>query len=167
MVCYARPAGCFAAIVAVAWLVFAGPVSHLFGHAATLVAVIAATLGTAVAAALAFAVFMATRRHRAAAGGCVGCRFQCQHAMTEQTSRRWPTVAAARAEHARVAPTRSVPVLLPMPTVSSAATAAAPSGPRWPDRPIHRADQRARGQSARGQSARGQMERAAACSVSS
>ena len=35
MVCYARPAGCFAAIVAVAWLVFAGPVSHLFGDAAT------------------------------------------------------------------------------------------------------------------------------------
>src|SRR5436305_14230833 len=152
MVCYARPAGCFAAIVAVAWLVFAGPVSHLFGHAATLVAVIAATLGTAVAAALAFAIFMATRRHRAAAGGCVTCRFQCQHAMTEQTSRR-PTVAAARTEHGRVAPTRSVPVLLPMPAVRVAAT----SAPHWPDRPIHHS-----GQSARGQSARGPSDRAAA-----
>ena len=150
MVCYARPAGCFAAIVAVAWLVFAGPVSHLFGHAATLVAVIAATLGTAVAAALAFAIFMATRRHRAAAGGCVTCRFQCQHAMTEQTSRR-PAVAVARTEHGRVAPTRSVPVLLPMPAVRVAATSAA--APRWPDQPLHRA--------------RGQRERAAACSVSS
>ena len=154
MVCYARPAGCFAAIVAVAWLVFAGPVSHLFGDAATVVAVLAATLGTAVAAALAFAIFMATRRHRAAAGGCVTCRFQCQHAMTEQTSGRWPTVAAARTEDDYVAPTRSVPVLLPMPAVRVAAipgTSAA--APRWPDQPLHRA--------------RGQRERAAACSVSS
>lgn len=144
MVCYARPAGCFAAIVAVAWLVFAGPVSHLFGHAATLVAVIAATLGTALAAGLAFAIFMATRRHRAAAGGCVTCRFQCQHAMTEQTSGR-----TAHAGQGGVAATRSVPVLLPMPTVRVAATSAA--APRWPDRPIHSR----------------QRERAAACSVSS
>ena len=159
MVCYARPAGCFAAIVAVAWLVFAGPVSHLFGHAATLVAVIAATLGTAVAAALAFAIFMATRRHRAAAGACVTCRFQCQHAMTEQTSGPVP--------HARergVASTRSVPVLLPMPAVRVAAIpGASAAAPRWPDQPLHRA----RGQRARVQSARGQSERAAACSVSS
>ena len=147
MVCYARPAGCFAAIVAVAWLVFAGPVSHQFGHAATLVVIIAATLGTAVAATLAFAIFMATRRHRAATGGCVSCRFQCQHAMTEETSGPVP--------HARergVATTRSVPVLLPMPAVRVAATPA----PRWPDRPIHST-----------QRARGQRERAAACSVSS
>jgi len=149
MVCYARPAGCFAAIVAVAWLVFAGPASHLLGHAATLVAVLAATLGTAVAAALAFAIFMATRRHRAAAGDCVTCRFQCQHAMTEQTSGPVP--------HARergVASTRSVPVLLPMPAVRVAAipeTSAA--APRWPDQPLHRA--------------RGQRDRAAACPVSS
>jgi len=152
MVCYARPAGCFAAIVAVAWLVFAGPVSHLFGDAATLVAVIAATVGTAVAAALAFAIFMATRRHRAAAGGCVTCRFQCQHAMTEQTSGR-----TAHAGQGGVAATRSVPVLLPIPAVRVAAT----SAPHWPDRPIHGR------QSARVQSARVQSERAAACSVSS
>lgn len=142
MVCYARPAGCFAAIVAVAWLVFAGPVSHLFGHAATVVAVIAATLGTAVAAVLAFAIFAATRRHRAASGGCVTCRFQCQHAMTEETSG-----PAARARERGLAATRSVPVLLPMPAVRVAAT----SAPHWPDRPIHSTHR----------------ERAAACSVSS
>jgi hypothetical protein len=146
MVCYARPAGCFAAIVAVAWLVFAGPVSHQFGHAATLIAVIAATVGTAMAATLAFAIFMATRRHRAAAGGCVGCRFQCQHAMTEETSGRWPTIAPA-GTHVRVTATRSVPLLLPTPTVRVAAT----SAPRWPDRPVHSV----------------QRDRAAACSVSS
>jgi hypothetical protein len=144
MVCYARPAGCFAAIVAVAWLVFAGPVSHLFGDMATVVAVLAATVGTAVAATIAFTIVMATRRHRAASGGCVGCRFQCQHAMTEETS--GPMV---RARPSNVTPTRSVPVLLPMPAVRAVSTSA---GPRWPDRPIHHADQR---------------ERAAACSVSS
>jgi hypothetical protein len=144
MVCYARPAGCFAAIVAVAWLVFAGPVSHLFGDMATVVAVLAATVGTAVAATIAFTIVMATRRHRAASGGCVGCRFQCQHAMTEETS--GPMV---RARQSNVTPTRSVPVLLPMPAVRAVSTSA---GPRWPDRPIHHADQR---------------ERAAACSVSS
>jgi hypothetical protein len=129
MVCYARPAGCFAAIVAVAWLVFAGPVSHLFGHAAALVAILAAVVGTAVAAALAFAIFMATRRHRAATGGCVSCRFQCQHAMTEQTSGPVPQLRERGMEIIR-----SSPVLLPMPAVRVAAT----SAPRWPDQPIHR-----------------------------
>jgi len=133
MVCYARPAGCFAAIVAAAWLVFAGPVSHLFGTAATLVVIIAAILGTVVAAALAATIFMATRRHRAAAGGCVGCRFQCQHAMTEETSG-----PIARARPGGVAPARSVPVSLPAPAVRSAL---APAAPRWPDRPIHRSVQ--------------------------
>lgn len=149
MVCYARPAGCFAAIVAVAWLVFAGPVSHLFGDAATVVTVIAATIGTAVGAVLAFTIFMATRRHRAASGGCVGCRFQCQHAMTEEATGRWPAVTATRAAHVHKEPDRSVPVLLPMPAVRSASPSA---GPRWPDRPVHHT---------------GQRERAAACPVSS
>jgi hypothetical protein len=146
MVCYARPAGCFAAIVAVAWLVFAGPVSHLFGDMATLVAIIAATVGTAVAAVLAFTIFMATRRHRAASGGCVGCRFQCQHAMTEETSGRWPTLTATRAGHDHSEPARSVPVLLPMPAVRVAAApaVAASAGPRWPDRPLHHSGARQR-----------------------
>ena len=36
MVCYARPASLLAAIVAVAWLVFGGPVSHFFSTAAVM-----------------------------------------------------------------------------------------------------------------------------------
>ena len=157
MVCYARPAGCFAAIVAVAWLVFAGPVSHLFGDMATVVAIIAATVGTAVAAVLAVTIFMATRRHRAASGGCVGCRFQCQHAMTEETS--GPMV---RARPGSVTPTRSVPVLLPVPAVRVAATSAA--GPRWPDRPLHHSGARQR---ERAGTAAGSARTAAAWSLSS
>jgi hypothetical protein len=151
MVCYARPASLLAAIVAVAWLVFGGPVSHFFSTAAVMVAVLVATASAAVAAALAFATFMSTRRRRAAAGGCVNCRFQCQHAMTGQ--RLWLVTMADRREPAgsgqavtgRQAPlsVRSGPVLLPVPQV-----------PRWPDRPLHRVPGQARAGSA-------------ACSVSS
>ena len=82
MVCYARPASRLLAIVAVAWLVFAVPVGHFFNTAAVMVAVTVAAVGAAVAAALVFAIFMSTRRRRAAAGGCVSCQFRCQHAMT-------------------------------------------------------------------------------------
>jgi hypothetical protein len=96
-----------------------------------------------VAAVLAFTIFMATRRHRAASGGCVGCRFQCQHAMTEETSGRWPTLTATGARHIHSEPARSVPVLLPMPAVRVAATSAA-AGPRWPDRPLHHSGTRQR-----------------------
>ena len=42
MVCYARPAGWLAAILVVAWLVFAEPVSHFFDTAALVLAVTAA-----------------------------------------------------------------------------------------------------------------------------
>ena len=151
MVCYARPASLLAAIVAVAWLVFSGPVSHFFSTAAVMVAVLVATASAAVAAALVFATFMSTRRRRAGAGGCVSCRFQCQHAMTGQ--RLWLVTTADRRESAgsgqavtgrqAPVPVRSEPVFLPMPEV-----------PRWPDRPLHRVPGQARAESA-------------ACSVSS
>ncbi len=151
MVCYARPASLLAVIVAVAWLVFAGPVSHFFSTAAVMVAVLVATASAAAAAAVAFATFMSTRRRRAGAGGCVSCRFQCQHAMTGQ--RLWLVTTADRREPAgpgqavtgrqAPVPVRSVPVFLPMPEV-----------PRWPDRPLHRVPGQARAGSA-------------ACSVSS
>jgi hypothetical protein len=145
MVCYARPASLLAAIVAVAWLVFSGPVSHFFSTAAVLVAVLVATASAAVAAALVFATFMSTRRRRAGAGGCVSCRFQCQHAMTGQ--RLWLVTTADRRQPAdagqavtgrqAAVPVRSVPVFLPMPEV-----------PRWPDRPLHRVPGQARAGSA-------------------
>ena len=62
MVCYARPASRLLAIVAIAWLVFAVPVSHFFNTAAVMVAVTVAVAGAAVAAVLVFAILMATRR---------------------------------------------------------------------------------------------------------
>ena len=143
MVCYARPASLLVAIVAVAWLVFAGPVGHFVSTAAILAAVLTATAVAATAAALAFAAFMSVRHRRAAAGGCVNCRFRCQHAMT-RTQRPGPgllplVTSADRREpahqgpdgHTSPWPARSAPVLLPMPEVRAHA-------PRWPDRPIHR-----------------------------
>jgi hypothetical protein len=143
MVCYARPASLLAAIVAVAWLVFSGPVSHFFSTAAVMVAVMVATAGAAVAVALVFATLMSTRRRRAGAGGCVNCRFRCQHAMTGHSRGRrlWLVTTADRRELAEPGqgvtgrqgplPARSVPVLLPMPEVRV-------PGPRWPDRPLYR-----------------------------
>ena len=145
MVCYARPASLLAAIVAVAWVVFAGPVSHFFSTAAVLVAVLTAAAGAAAAAALAFAAFMAARHRRAGAGGCVNCRFRCQHAMTGAEGsghrRLWLVTTADRREPGYQGPggrrgplpARSVPVLLPMPEVRVPA-------PRWPDRPIYRTE---------------------------
>ena len=139
MVCYARPATWLAAILTVAWLVFSGPVSHFFSTAAVMVAVLVATAGAAVTAALLFATLMSTRRRRAAAGGCVNCRFQCQHAMTGHSGGRglWLVTTADRREPAEPGqavtgrpapvPARSAPVFLPMPEV-----------PRWPDRPLYR-----------------------------
>ena len=159
MVCYARPAAWLAAILVVAWLVFAEPVSRFFDSAALIAAVTAATAGAAVAAALVFATFMSVRRRRAAAGGCVSCQFRCQHAMTERTRRPWLVATADRGPSGPAPgrrgnpgqpgaqPVRSVPVLLPMPAVRSAAAASPPAGacgpavPQWPDRPVYRSGQ--------------------------
>ena len=140
MVCYARPASLLAVIVAVAWLAFAGPVSHFFSTAAVLAAVLTATAAAAVIATLAFATFMSTRHRRAAAGGCVNCRFRCQHAMTGTGPGRLWLVRRTDRQPAGYQgpdgqqgpwPARSAPVLLPMPEVRAPA-------PRWPDRPVYR-----------------------------
>jgi hypothetical protein len=100
-----------------------------------MVAVLVAAASAAVATALVFATLMSTRRRRAAAGGCVNCRFRCQHAMTGE--RLWLVTTADRGEpdgsgpavtgRQAPVPVRSVPVFLPMPEV-----------PRWPDRPLRR-----------------------------
>jgi hypothetical protein len=144
LVCYARPASLLAAVVAVAWVVFATPVSHFFSTTAVLAAVLTAAAGAAVAATLAFAAFMSVRHRRAAAGGCVNCRFRCQHAMTgaegSRPGRLWPVTAAADRQEPGYQgpgrqvgplPARSAPVFLPMPEVRAPA-------PQWPDRPLYR-----------------------------
>jgi hypothetical protein len=145
MVCYARPVTFLAATLIVAWLAFSGPVSHFFATAAVIVAVLVAMGAAAAAATVVFTAAMSTRRRRSAAGGCVACRFRCQHAMTRahpfwlvtSADRRAPAAATAgpgRQREPGPSPARSVPVLLPVPMVRAGAS------PRWPDRPLYRTD---------------------------
>jgi hypothetical protein len=134
MVCYARPATRLAVIVIVALLVFGRPLSHFFDTAAVMAAIAVATGAGAVAAVLVFTAFLSTRRRRAAAGGCVSCQFRCQHAMTEPSRtgrprRLWLVSTADRREPAPAQPRPGVPGR-PVPVFLS--------GPRWPDRPVHR-----------------------------
>jgi hypothetical protein len=164
MVCYARPASRFAALLIVALLVFGRPVSHFLGTAALLVAALAASGGAAVATALVFAAFASTRHRRAAAGGCVSCQFRCQHAMTGRSRRLWLVNTADRPEPGPAHPARTPvsdrpgPVSLPIPAIRAAGASGTGgaaragvaggaggvggvggAGPRWPDRPLHRA----------------------------
>ena len=147
MVCYARPASRLVAIIFVAWLVFAVPARHFLSTAALATAVLVAATVAAVAAAVAVATFTSVKRRRAAAGGCVSCQFRCQQAMTEPARRlRLVTTTdrtapghlgvCGRQEHE---PARSASVLLPTPTVRSAAAHSGLAAPRWPDRPAYRA----------------------------
>jgi hypothetical protein len=148
MVCYARPLSFLAAIVIIAWMAFSGPVTHFFATAAILAAALVAAAGAAAAAALVLTAAMSTRRRRSAGGGCVSCRFRCQHAMTgprrfwlvTTADRRVPAAAPAARPGAQgrpgSSPARSVPVLLPVPTVRAGVSGVSP---RWPDRPLYRA----------------------------
>jgi hypothetical protein len=131
MVCYARGAGKVAAIVLIVFLAFGRIVGHYLGEAAVLVAITLATAGASIAAALAFAAFLSTRRNRAAGGGWVSCAFRCQHAMTEQPRR----LALVSSVDRRAAPAQR-PERVAAPMCSDGPDRSA--GPRWPDRPAYR-----------------------------
>jgi hypothetical protein len=126
MVCYARPALRMAALLLVVFLVFGRSVGHFLASAALIVGIALAVGGAALAAAVAFTVFLSVRRRRAAAGGCVSCQLRCQHAMTEQPRRLLlvSTVDRGAADGSRepVVPARRVAL----------------EPPRWPDRPAIR-----------------------------
>lgn len=134
MVCYARPAGRMAAIILPIFLVFSRPISHYFNTAALVVAITVAIAVAAALAAVAFGVFLAVRRRRAAAGGCVSCQLRCQHAMTEQPRRLlMVSIVDHGADRAPAATRNPAAARLPVSAVDHGA-----SGPRWPDRPAHR-----------------------------
>jgi hypothetical protein len=109
MVCYAWPVGRMATIALVVFLVFGKAVGHFLGAAAVAVAITVTAVVAAVALTAALAALGATRRRRAAAGGCVRCRFSCQHPMTEPA--RHPQLMGIGSQ---------------------------PAAPRWPDRPVYR-----------------------------
>jgi hypothetical protein len=152
MVCYARPAGRMAAIILLMFLVFSRPISHYFNTAALVVAIAVAIAVAAALAAVAFGVFLAVRRRRAADGGCVSCQLRCQHAMTEQPRRLlmvstvdrgadrapasdWAPAATRAPAAARNPASARNPAAARLPV---SAVDHGPSGPRWPDRPAHR-----------------------------
>jgi hypothetical protein len=135
-----------AAIILLVFLVFSRPISHYFNTAALVVAIAVAIAVAAALAAVAFGVFLAVRRRRAADGGCVSCQLRCQHAMTEQPRRllmvstvdrgvdRAPAATRAPAAARNPASARNpAAARLPVSAVDHGA-----SGPRWPDRPAHR-----------------------------
>lgn len=152
MVCYARSAGMLTVLTVVALLVFGKPISHFLDIAVFMMVVVASAVA-AVAAVLAFTVLMSVRRRRAAAGGCLNCRFRCQHAITSQPRRLWLVNISDR--EARV-PDSKMRAQLPIKPVTARSAgdedldgSVRTSGrvPRWPDSPIysHRAaSQRAR-----------------------
>jgi hypothetical protein len=98
-----------AMIALVVFLVFGKGVGHFFGAATVAVAIAVTAVVAAVAVTAAVAALGSTRRRRTAAGGCVRCRFSCQHPMTEPTHR--PQLMSVASE---------------------------PAAPRWPDRPVYR-----------------------------
>src|SRR5580692_8041307 len=126
MVCYARPASRMAALLLVVFLVFGRSAGHFLDSAALFIAIAVAVAVAAVAAAVAFTMFLSVRRRRAAAGGCVSCQLRCQHAMTEQPRR---LLLVSKVDRAAAGGSRGP---------DSAAEAAAPAAPRWPDRPAIR-----------------------------
>jgi hypothetical protein len=136
MVCYTRPAIRLAAFLLVVFVVFGHHAGHFFDAAGLMVAVAVAVGCAAVAAVLAYVMFLSVRRRRAAAGGCVSCQFRCQHAMTEQPRRLLMVSTVERGA------SRSGPVAAQDGAAAARnGTAAAPVGPaapRWPDRPAYR-----------------------------
>jgi hypothetical protein len=115
---------------------------HFLNVTALVVSTSAVLGGSTLLAGVFYLSFRAVRRKRALAGGCVGCQFTCQHALTEfagiaASTRPWlvrtidrgaqaldvPAVPAAPSVPAVTAvPAPRTPVMLPMPS--------------WPDRPL-------------------------------
>lgn len=155
MVCYARRVSMLALLTVVAVLLFEKPASHFFDTAAIVRVVLVASALGAVASIFVFSVLMSTRRRRAAAGGCVNCRFRCQHAMTAQSWRPWLVNIGDRGAQAPDARAR---LHLPIEPVTPRLTLdkrlddseqIVGVEPRWPDRPIHRHRVASRGRGAR------------------
>ena len=135
MVCYARPAFRMAALLLVIFVAFGRPAGHLLASTALIVGIAMAVGGAALAAAIAFAVFLSVRRRRAAAGGCVSCQLRCQHAMTEPR-RRLLLVSMVDRDAAR--PAVPAAVRPAAPAVPAVPAPVRPAAVRWPDRPAIR-----------------------------
>jgi hypothetical protein len=135
MVCYARPAFRMAALLLVVLVVFGRSAGHFLASTALIIGIAMAVGGAALAAAVAFTVFLSVRRRRAAGGGCVSCQLRCQHAMTEQPRR---LLLVSMVDRGAAGGSRGADSPAGRAGAAGPARPAGPAAPRWPDRPAIR-----------------------------
>jgi hypothetical protein len=85
--CYLPSTGTVLVIIVIGAVLLRGPAGHVAAGVGTIAAILAVT---ALVAGVFTGTILAARtiqRRRAAAGGCVGCRFQCQRAMAAPAAR--------------------------------------------------------------------------------
>ncbi len=122
MVCYARRASWMSGITIAVILVSGQAALHVLNVTALAVSASAVFGGSTLLAGVFYLSFRAVRRKRALAGGCVGCRFTCQHALTDFAASPVHTSPWLIRTVDRSATAPRTPVALPMPS--------------WPDRPL-------------------------------
>jgi hypothetical protein len=97
MRCYLPSTGTVLIVIVIGAALLHGPVSHVAAGMGTIAVILAVT---ALVAGIFTGTILAARtiqRRRAAAGGCVTCRFQCQRAQTACQSATRPTARGAAA----------------------------------------------------------------------
>jgi hypothetical protein len=83
-------------VAIVALILYGADTADLFDAGKLLVSLATVFAGAAIAAGLTFVALRAVQHRRALAGGCVGCRFSCQHAMTDAPRRMWLVTSVDR-----------------------------------------------------------------------
>jgi hypothetical protein len=139
MVCYARRATWMSGITLGAIIVSGQAALHFLNVTALVISTSAVLGGSTLLAGVFYLSFRAVRRKRALAGGCVGCQFTCQHALTEfagipASGRPWLVRTIDRGAQALDAP--AIPAIPAIPAVPAPRTPVMLPMPSWPDRPL-------------------------------
>jgi hypothetical protein len=125
MVCYARRTAWIAILGIILLVMLGANETHLFDVVGLLVTLAIVLGGAVTGAGLTVLALRSVQHRRAAAGACLTCRFQCQHALPPPAQRLWliSTVDRGAPGQQVFMPTPQVPVR-------------GHSGPQWPDRPL-------------------------------
>jgi hypothetical protein len=95
--CYLPSTGTVLIVIVIGAALLRGPASHIAAGMGTIAVILAVTALVAGLFTGTILTARAIQRRRAAAGGCVSCRFQCQRAMTSAgAATREPACAASR-----------------------------------------------------------------------
>ena len=141
MVCYAHRATWISGITLGAIIVSGQAVLHFLNVTALAVSASAVFGGSTLLAGVCYLSFRAVRRKRALAGGCVGCQFACQHALTEfggapASTRSWLVRTVDRGAAAPDAPVPHTPAPTGPVSVPAPRSPVMLPMPSWPDRPL-------------------------------